>query len=1626
MATRIQRRSIALMLVLALTLSMISGMVTTKAFAAGLPNGEQNFTGYSVSGSVGNSPDGFFTLSASRSGLMADGFGAFIADSSLTGPETAYFEITAVGSLGSFELDRLYVGEFEDGSFSDVTVKGYASGTEQFSTAPYSQAKDSTITSDFPINYSVANGKSIDSFRVYYTKEPGTKHEDFNLITFTIKNASVNPPSPTVSSEKAITSFAFNGLTPAVTGTVNEAAKTVALTVPYGTNVTALAPTITHTGASVWPAGGAAQNFTNPVTYTVTAADGTIQQYVVTVSVAANPAKAITSFAFNGLTPAVTGIVNESAKTVALIVPYGTNVTALVPTVIHTGASVTPSSGSAQNFTNPVTYTVTAADGTIQNYTVRVTVKPNPAKAITDFSFSGLTPAVAGTVNESAKTIALTVPYGTNVTALVPTITHTGASVSPNNGSAQNFTNPVTYTVTAADGTTQNYEVTVTVKPNPAKAITGFEFNGLTPAVTGTVNEAAKTIALTVPYGTNVSALVPTITHTGASVSPASSATQNFTNPVTYTVTAADGTTQSYTVSVTVKPNPAKAITDFSFSGLTPAVAGTVNESAKTIALTVPYGTNVTALVPTINHTGASVSPASGAAQNFTNPVTYTVTAADGTTQNYTVSVTVKPNPAKAITDFSFSGLTPAVAGTVNESAKTIALTVPYGTDVTALVPAITHTGASVTPSSGSAQNFTNPVTYTVTAADGTTQNYTVSVTVKPNPAKAITSFAFNGLTPAVTGTVNEAAKTVTLTVPFGTDVTALVPTITHTGASVSPNSNDAQDFTNPVTYTVTAADGTTQQYEVTVTVAANPAKAITDFAFNGLTPTVPGTVNEAAKTIALTVPYGTDVTTLVPTITHTGASVSPNSDIAQDFTNPVTYTVTAADSSTQQYVVTVTVAAMDVPSAPVIQSAIGGDAHATIIWNPVASAAGYNVYMSTTPGVYGTAVESVVSAVYSYKALDLTNGTTYYFMIRAMNAGGESPDSNEASATPQVPAPGAPNLLTAESGNAAITLNWAPVSGSTGYTIYQRLGSDTYGAEVATVTGSVYSHQVTGLTNGTMYYFTIKAVNPGGVSDPSNEVSATPMTVPAAPTEVQVVGGNGQATITFTAPDDQGGSPITGYEVTVLPDQRIVTGQSSPITITGLTNGTPYTFVVRAINSVGSSVASVESNAVTPYSSSSDNYGVSPQPQPQQMPSVPAPAKTDVEVLVNGKPEKVGIAATTEKNGRTIRTITLDPKKLGDRLQAEGNRSVITIPFSTPSDVMIGVLNGQMIKDMELKQGTIEIRTEKATYTLPALQINIDAISEQIGREVKLEQIQIDIEISEPTEEQLKMVENAVHQGAYTLVVSPLNFSVRASYGDVTVDVSKFNAYVNRTIAIPDGVDPNQITTGVVVDPDGTVRHVPTRIERIDGKYYATINSLTNSTYALISNPVAFKDVAGHWAEEAVNGMGSRLVISGIGGDLYNPDQAITRAEFAAIMVRAMGLKAEIGTTPFSDVRSSDWYNGAVQTALDHKLISGYEDGTFRPQQRITREQAMVMIARAMEVTGLSEQLPAQDMNNNLQSYVDAKQVSAWARDSVADVLQAEIITGRSNSQLAPQAFISRAEVAVIIQRLLQQSKLI
>ena len=131
-----------------------------------------------------------------------------------------------------------------------------------------------------------------------------------------------------------------------------------------------------------------------------------------------------------------------------------------------------------------------------------------------------------------------------------------------------------------------------------------------------------------------------------------------------------------------------------------------------------------------------------------------------------------KPSAEKAITSFSIED--PAATGVIDGSANTIAVTVPFGTDVTALVPVIEYTGADIDPASGTAQDFTNPVTYTVTAADGSTKEYTVTVSVALNSAKDITSFTILGANAAING------NGISITLPYGTDKSSLTPVSRH------------------------------------------------------------------------------------------------------------------------------------------------------------------------------------------------------------------------------------------------------------------------------------------------------------------------------------------------------------------------------------------------------------------------------------------------------------------------------------------------------------------------------------------------------------------------------------------------------------------------------------------------------------------------------------------------------------------------------------------------------------------------------------------------------------------------------------------------------------------------------
>ncbi len=421
-----------------------------------------------------------------------------------------------------------------------------------------------------------------------------------------------------------------------------------------------------------------------------------------------------------------------------------------------------------------------------------------------------------------------------------------------------------------------------------------------------------------------------------------------------------------------------------------------------------------------------------------------------------------------------------------------------------------------------------------------------------------------------------------------------------------------------------------------------------------------------------------------------------------------------------------------------------------------------------------------------------------------------------------------------------------------------------------------------------------------------------------------------------------------------------------------------------------------------------------------------PQQSNTGANILVNGKTENAGTANMTQVGNQTVTTVVLDQQKMEQKLNQEGNHSIVTIPVNTNADVVVGELNGQMVKNMESKQAVVEVKTEAATYTLPAQQINIDEVSAQIGTDVNLQNIKVQIRISKPDAQETKIIENSAKAGEFTIVAPSVEFNVQCTFEGKTVSVSSFNAYVERTIAIPAGVDPNKITTGVVVDPDGTARHVPTKVVQIDGKYYAKINSLTNSTYSVVWHPREFKDVDKHWAKAAVNDMGSRMVIRGVNQDNFEPEREISRAEFAVIIVKALGLKPGVGSGKFTDVNASDWYNADIKTALQYQIISGYGNGKFGPNDRITREQAMAMISRAMNITKLAVEFKDGEANKLLSGFVDGNQTTAYAARSIAACVKSGIVNGKSGQRVAPKDDITRAEVAVIVQKLLQKSGLI
>jgi hypothetical protein len=266
------------------------------------------------------------------------------------------------------------------------------------------------------------------------------------------------------------------------------------------------------------------------------------------------------------------------------------------------------------------------------------------------------------------------------------------------------------------------------------------------------------------------------------------------------------------------------------------------------------------------------------------------------------------------------------------------------------------------------------------------------------------------------------------------------------------------------------------------------------------------------------------------------------------------------------------------VPDSPTLVTAIIGDNEATISFtlpeydggSPIVS---YSV-ISSPDNITATGLSSPITIT------GLDNGTLYTFTVVATNEVGNSDPSSTSNAVSYSSVPDSPTSVTATEGNSQATISFtAPDdngSAIVSYTVRSSPGN-------ITATGSSSPITVTGLTNGISYTFTVVATNGVGNSTPSSASNAVLfVSVPQPPTSVSASFGETQSNISFTPPTNDGGSAITSYTVTSSPEGITATGSSSPITITGLTLGTSYTFTVVATNGEGDSVPSSPSPAFT------------------------------------------------------------------------------------------------------------------------------------------------------------------------------------------------------------------------------------------------------------------------------------------------------------------------------------------------------------------------------------------------------------------------------------------------------------
>lgn len=401
--------------------------------------------------------------------------------------------------------------------------------------------------------------------------------------------------------------------------------------------------------------------------------------------------------------------------------------------------------------------------------------------------------------------------------------------------------------------------------------------------------------------------------------------------------------------------------------------------------------------------------------------------------------------------------------------------------------------------------------------------------------------------------------------------------------------------------------------------------------------------------------------------------------------------------------------------------------------------------------------------------------------------------------------------------------------------------------------------------------------------------------------------------------------------------------------------------------------------------SSGGSNSGTTPQPQPQLpgsdsaiVPVVKVENGTATATISSDSLNKAIEQASPGANGK--KQITIEVPK-----QANAQSYVVQLPTS----------NLQSNNNVEFV-----LKTDHAALQIPSNMLS--NITEQAD--------QVSIQISKVLADRLS-AEVRAKVGSRPVI----DLSIKA--GDRVLAWNNPAAPV--TVSVPYTPAGQELANAhqlviLNIDSQGKAAVVPNG--RYDAKSGSVVFKTTEfSTYAVAYLTKSFADVQ-HvlWAKEAVEAMAARDIIKGISDESFAPSASITRADFITLLVRALELKGKnTNTAAFSDVQPTAYYAQAVAIAKELGIASGFEDDTFKPGSSISRQDMMVLTAKALKAAGK----PSAG-SGNLTPYSDAASISTYAVDSVTSLVGSGIVNGKGG-KIAPTESLTRAEAAVILSRI-------